>query len=117
MVQPQDINVEDFGLANLTPEAKDAAIHDIYLTLQRRIGMRLANEMTEEQLKIFETLKGEEDQAKFDSWLTTTFPNLDTIAEEELQGIKDETHKTSSSIMDAYRAKKAAEGQSSTPQN
>ena len=93
--------LEDFGLDKLPPQFQEAAIHDIYETLQKRVGMKLAAEMTAEQLNTFENLKNKDDEATFNTWLEQTFPNYPEVVASELQGLKDEARANAAAIQEA----------------
>ncbi len=101
MLKIEQSILEDFGLDKLPKEVQQAAFHDIYLTLQRRVGMRLSKEMTEEQLATVETLKEDDDEAAFTEWLEETFPDYQSIVAEELQGMKDEVATGAAQILEA----------------
>ena len=62
----------------------------IYETLEMRVGMRLASNMSEEQLTEFETLMNNQDDSGALKWLETNFPNYKQVVTEELDKLKEE---------------------------
>jgi hypothetical protein len=95
--------VQDFGLDQLSAEVKKAALNDIYATIDMRVSMRLAHQMTEEQLATFDSLKHKDDKAVFTKWVQETFPKYSQIVAEELQALKAEVNNGGASILDTLR--------------
>ncbi len=80
----------ELGLAALPEEEKKALEKHIYETLEMRVGMRLADQMTNEQLDEFETYFNARDDAGAFRWLETNFPNYKDIVAEEFDKLKNE---------------------------
>ena len=80
----------ELGLAALPEEEKKALEKHIYETLEMRVGMRLADQMTNEQLDEFETYFNARDDAGAFRWLETNFPNYKDIVAEEFEKLKSE---------------------------
>lgn len=97
--------LQDFGLDTLAPEAQEAALRDIYETVNLRVGMKLADQMTDEQLATFESLKDKEDEAAFSKWIEETFPNYPELVASELQAYKVEVNNGAADILEASRKK------------
>lgn len=89
----------ELGLGGLSPQDKNRMLAHIYETLEMRVGMRLAEGMSESQLDEFEALmplpedtqevraQKEQDALK---WLESNFPNYKQVVAEELEKLKTE---------------------------
>lgn len=93
--------LNELGLADLPTEEKTGFLKHIYETLEMRVGMRLADQMTNEQLDEFETFYNAKDDAGAFRWLETNFPNYKDIVAEEFQKLKNEIAQSSSQILAA----------------
>mgnify|MGYP005810818951 CR=1 FL=1 len=60
----------------------------LYENLKRRVGLRLADEATPEQLRDFEVFSADDD--RLPEWMEQAFPAFDTIVAEELAALKSE---------------------------
>ncbi len=76
-------------LIDLPPEEKTKMFNHIYETLEMRVGTRLANQMTEEQLTEFESYIDKNDEAGALKWLETNFPNYKQVVADELEKLKN----------------------------
>jgi hypothetical protein len=110
MFKLDDNFLKDIGLADLPEDQKLPMLKDIYDTLELRVGMRLAEQMTEEQMDEFEALvDGQDaggDAAK--QWLETNFPGYKEVVAEELAKLKAEILATSEQIISHLNEEKAA---------
>lgn len=110
MFKLDDNFLKDIGLADLPEEQKLPMLKDIYDTLELRVGMRLAEQMTEAQMDEFEALvDGQDaggDAAK--QWLEANFPGYKQVVADELAKLKAEILETSSQIMSHLSEEKAA---------
>lgn len=95
-----DLLVE-LGLAGLPHEEKSGFLKHIYETLEMRVGMRLADQMTNEQLDEFETFYNAKDDAGAFKWLETNFPNYKDIVADEFQKLKAEIAQSAPQILSA----------------
>ena len=93
--------LSELGLAGLPAEEKAGFLKHIYETLEMRVGMRLADQMTNEQLDEFETFYNAKDDAGAFRWLETNFPNYKDIVAEELQKLKGEIAQSAPQILAA----------------
>ncbi len=75
-------------------------LRDIYDTLELRVGMRLAEQMTEEQLDEFESIIDKKDDSASLNWLETNFPNYKEVVGEELEKLKSEISSSASQILE-----------------
>jgi predicted RNA-binding Zn ribbon-like protein len=80
----------ELGLGSLPPEEKNKMLAHIYETLEMRVGMTLAQQMTNEQLTEFETFIDSNDEAGALKWLETNFPNYKQVVADELEKLKAE---------------------------
>jgi len=96
-----DALLADLGLGALPKGEKDALRQHIYETLEMRVGMRLADQMTNEQLDEFETYFNAKDDAGAFRWLETNFPNYKDIVADEFNKLKTEVGSSAQQILSA----------------
>lgn len=89
-----DSLLEELGLAGLPQEEKTSLLRHIYETLEMRVGMRLADQMTNAQLDEFERFFNAQDDAGAFRWLETNFPNYKDVVADEYAKLKDEVRQT-----------------------
>src|ERR1700712_1515654 len=106
--------LEELGLGGLPDAEKNSLLKHIYETLEMRVGMRLADQMTNEQLDEFEQYFEAKDDAGAFKWLETNFPNYKDIVQEEFDKLKTEVAQTAPQIMAASQAQAAAVPAAST---
>jgi len=82
--------LEELGLGSLPDAEKNSLLRHIYETLEMRVGMRLADQMTNQQLDEFEQYFEAKDDAGAFKWLETNFPNYKEIVQEEFEKLKAE---------------------------
>src|SRR3954467_725016 len=82
--------LEEVGLGKLPDTEKNSFLKHIYETLEMRVGIRLADQMTNEQLDEFEKYFEAKDDAGAFKWLETNFPNYKDIVQEEFDKLKAE---------------------------
>ena len=82
--------LEELGLGSLPAEEKNRMLAQIYETLEMRVGMKLAEQMTNEQLDEFEGYIDRNDEAGALKWLETNFPNYKQVVADELEKLKTE---------------------------
>jgi hypothetical protein len=96
-----DNMLQSVGLGGLPPQEKNRLLAQIYETLELRVGMTLANQMTEAQLKEFEQfIEGNDEQGAL-GWLEANFPNYRQVVAQELEKLKVEVQQSSQAILDA----------------
>lgn len=100
----------ELGLGDLPAEEKNRMLAHIYETLEMRVGMQLASQMSDQQLDEFEKLmpletddeqvraQKEQDALK---WLETNFPNYKEVVAAELDKLKGEIKTSASQILGA----------------
>ena len=101
MLKIDDNLLQELGLGTLPPEEKRSLLSHIYETLEMRVGMRLADQMTNEQLNEFETYFEAKDDAGAFKWLETNFPNYKEIVNEEFEKLKLEVGQSAPQILAA----------------
>jgi predicted RNA-binding Zn ribbon-like protein len=93
--------LEELGLGALPAEDKNRMLAHIYETLEMRVGMKLAEQMTNEQLDEFEGFIDRNDEAGALKWLETNFPNYKKVVAEELEKLKTEVKASAADIVAA----------------
>lgn len=91
----------ELGLASMPAHEKRDFLKHIYETLEMRVGMRLADQMTNEQLDEFETFYNAKDDAGAFRWLETNFPNYKDIVADEFNKLKAEIAQSAPQILAA----------------
>ena len=89
------------GLATLPEAEKNSLLRHIYETLEMRVGMRLADQMTNEQLDEFEKYFDAKDDAGAFKWLEANFPNYKEIVQQEFDKLKLEIGQSAPQILAA----------------
>jgi hypothetical protein len=82
--------LKDVGLESLPIAEKNKMLKDIYETLEMRVGMRLANNMRDDQLEEFEGHIQRKDQAAALKWLETNFPDYKETVAQEIEKLRQE---------------------------
>jgi hypothetical protein len=80
----------ELGLGSLPAAEKNKMLNHIYETLEMRVGMKLAQKMTNEQLDEFEAFIDRNDEAGALKWLETNFPDYKQVVASELELLKTE---------------------------
>jgi hypothetical protein len=100
--------LQDIGLGGLPDDEKNSLLKHIYETLEMRVGMRLADQMTNEQLDEFEQYFEAKDDAGAFKWLETNFPNYKDIVQEEFDKLKSEVAQSAPQILGASQQQQVA---------
>lgn len=110
MIRLDDSLLQQLGLGTLPPAEKNALLRHIYETLELRVGMQLAEKMSEDQLKEFEQLmptesdtpdiRTQKEQSAL-TWLSTNFPNYKQVVADELEKLKSEIKQAAPQILAA----------------
>jgi len=104
MIKIDSALLQEIGLGALPTAEKDSLLKHIYETLEMRVGMRLADQMTNEQLDEFEKYFEAKDDAGAFKWLETNFPNYKDIVQEEFDKLKAEVAQSAPQILAASQA-------------
>jgi hypothetical protein len=116
MIKIDNSLLQELGLANLPDVEKNSLLKHIYETLEMRVGMRLADQMTNQQLDEFEQyFEAKDDQGAF-KWLESNFPNYKEIVQEEFDKLKIEVGQSAPQIMASSNASAQQQPQMSAPQ-
>jgi len=90
MFQLDDKFLQDLGLGSMPDDQKQAFLQHLYEELELRVGTRLSEGMTDEQLSDFEKLIDANDQQGALRWLETNRPNYKQVVAEELEKLRQE---------------------------
>lgn len=114
MFKLDDNLLKELGLGDLPAQEKNTMLRHIYETLEMRVGMKLAEKMTNEQLDEFEGFIDRNDEAGALKWLETNFPDYKDVVASELENLKNEIKSSADQIVAA--SQEAAAGQPPAPQ-
>jgi hypothetical protein len=92
------------GLGTLPVDEKNKLLAYIYETLELRVGMRLAQQMTDAQLDEFESFIERNDESGALQWLEANFPNYKQVVSEELDKLQAEVGQAAPQILAAAQA-------------
>lgn len=104
MFQLDDNLLKELGLGDLPAEEKNKMLAHIYETLELRVGMRLAEQMTDAQLDEFEAFIDRNDEPGALKWLETNFPDYKQVVADELEKLKAEIKAQAPAIMEKTRS-------------
>lgn len=103
--------LEELGLGVLPPVEKNKMLAHIYETLEMRVGMKLAEKMSNEQLDEFESYINKQDEAGALKWLESNFPDYKKVVAEELEKLKAEISQVAPQIVSQAQENAAAAAQ------
>ncbi len=89
----------EIGLAALPEDEKKKMLAHIYETLEMRVGVRLAEQMSDQQLDEFESFINNNDEAGALRWLETTFPSYKQVVADEFEKLKHEIREVAPQIV------------------
>ncbi len=98
MLKIDDSLLQELGLDQLPLEEKDLLISQIYEQLEIRVGTKLADAMSDEQLQEFEKFVDSEDEEGALAWLSENFPDYPKVVQSELESLKEELKQQSDQI-------------------
>lgn len=98
MLKIDDSLLQDIGLGDLPEEERKKLLAQFHEMLEMRVGVRLAQKMSDEQLDEFETFIDTNDQPGAVKWLETNFPNYKEVVGEEYDKLKKEMHQGAATI-------------------
>jgi len=111
MYQLDDKFLQDLGLGSMPDDQKQAFLQHLYEELELRVGTRLSQGMTDEQLMEFEKLIDANDQQGALTWLETNRPNYKQVVAEELEKLKQEIIQNRDAILGESQAQSQNQGQ------
>ncbi len=100
MIKLDNNLLEELGLGVLPPEDKKKMLAHIYETLEMRVGVELAKQMSEDQLSEFEGFMNRSDEAGALTWLETNFPNYKDVVAAVFENLKVEIKQTAPQILE-----------------
>ena len=101
MFQLDDKLLNELGLGGLPAPEKNKMLAHIYETLELRVGMRLAEQMSDEQLDEFEGFIDRNDEPGALKWLESNFPDYKKVVADELEKLKTEVRAQAPQILEA----------------
>ncbi len=101
MFQLDDNLLRELGLGDLPAAEKNKMLAHIYETLELRVGMKLAEQMTDAQLDEFEAFIDRNDEPGALNWLETNFPDYKKVVADELEKLKGEIKTQAPAIVQA----------------
>jgi len=116
MFKLDDNLLKELGLGGLPASEKNKMLAHIYETLEMRVGMKLAEKMTNEQLDEFEGFIDKNDEAGALKWLESNFPNYKQVVADELEALKSEIKQAAPQILAASQEAMAAAQAAQPPQ-
>jgi hypothetical protein len=108
--------LEELGLGALPADEKNKMLAHIYETLEMRVGIKLAEQMTNQQLDEFEGFIDRNDEPGALKWLETNFPNYKQVVADELEKLKTEIKRDAPQIVAASQQAAAQQAPSQSPQ-
>lgn len=115
MIKLDDDLLRELGLEALPPEEKKKFLAHLYETLEMRVGMKLAEQMSDAQLSEFEQFIDRNDEAGALKWLESNFPNYKAVVAEEFEKLKNEVRQLAPQIVAASAAAPTAPQDMSQP--
>lgn len=107
MFRLDDNLLQELGLGSLPASEKNKMLAHIYETLELRVGMRLAEQMSDAQLDEFEGFIDRNDEPGALKWLETNFPDYKQVVADELEKLKTEVKTQAPAIIQATLAEQA----------
>jgi len=101
MLKLDDNFLKELDLDKLPAEEKKKMLAHIYETLELRVGMKLAENMTDAQLDEFEKLAEANDEEASLKWLEQNAPSYKGVVMSELEKLKGEIKSSASQIIAA----------------
>lgn len=108
MFKLDDNLLKELGLDALSPEDKNKMLAHIYEKLEMNVGMKLAEQMSNEQLDEFESFIDRNDEAGALKWLETNFPDYKQVVADQLEALKNEIKAIAPQIVAASQQPPAA---------
>ena len=115
MIKLDDDLLAQLGLAALPPDDKKRMLTHIYETLEMRVGMELAKQMSDQQLNEFEQFINRNDEPGALKWLETNFPNYKEVVAAEFEKLKTEIKQVAPQILQDAQAAAAQASQMPHP--
>lgn len=104
MFKLDDNLLQELGLGTLPAVEKNKMLSHIYETLEMRVGMKLAEQMSNDQLDEFESYIDRNDEPGALKWLEANFPGYKQVVADELEKLKIEIRSAAPQIVAASQA-------------
>lgn len=91
--------IDELGLAALPSGEKPAFLEYIYDTLERRVGMEIAQQFSDDQLTEFEAVIDAQDEAGALRFLETNVPDYKQLVQEHFELLKEEIKANAEAIL------------------
>lgn len=115
MIKLDDNLLQQLGLGDLPEQERKALLRQMYDTLELRVGMTIAEQMTEEQLDEFEAFMDAKDQQGALRWLETNFPDYKKVVANEMEKLKNEVARDAEQIKSSVGGGQAPAPQQTAP--
>lgn len=99
MFQFDDNFLQDLGLGDMPEEQKKEFLQHLYEELELRVGTRLSEGMSDQQLSSFEKLIDGNDEDGALNWLESNRPDYKAVVAEELEKLKQEVGSNKDQIL------------------
>lgn len=87
------------GITGLADEDVQSLLQYVYSELEMRVGMKLSENLTDDQLREFEQLAVSGDDQKQLAWLETNCPNYKEVVKQQLDQLGSELREHSDKIL------------------
>jgi hypothetical protein len=104
MIKLDENLLVELGLGSLPKPEKTAFLKHMYETLEMRVGTRLAERMSDQQMTEFEQFINSNDEQGAFHWLEGNFPNYKEVVAEEFEKLKGEIRPLAGQIVAASQA-------------
>jgi len=82
--------IADIGLANISEAEKKQVLEDVRTTLEAKVGVRLTNGLSDDQVNQFnDILSGDDSKVAMD-WMDSNIPNYRDVALQEYDAILEQ---------------------------
>ncbi len=96
MIQIDEKLLKELGIDALPVNKREQALSNILEAVQNRVGLRIADQLDNNQLKEFDGMQSGEQKTQ---WLRTQVPNYDVMVREELDKVKTELKTRTDRVM------------------
>jgi hypothetical protein len=117
MIKLDENLLVELGLATLPKEEKTSFLKHMYETLEMRVGTRLAERMSDQQMSEFEQFINSNDEQGAFHWLEGNFPNYKEVVAEEFEKLKGEIGPMAADILAASQAQAQSQLQDGAAQS
>jgi hypothetical protein len=104
MIKIDAAYLEQLGLQTLPQQEANIFLQHVYETLEMRVGVSLADRMTDRQLNEFETYFDAGDDVGAFAWIAKNFPDHKAVVEREFAILTSEVQQAAPTILNVMRA-------------